>query len=262
VTLWAAVLGSGLVAALGYRVRWLTGAAAAGATAVGTCVLWGGGLRGMALLGWFFASSGALTTWNDRRRAVPASRRTIRQVLANGWTAALGGLLVPGTPGLGWAVLAGGLAAAQADTWATEIGGLARRPPVLITTGRRVPPGTSGGITPLGTAAGIGGAVLLATLAWSVGLSAALARAAALGGTAGMLIDSLLGASVQAAYRCPRCEVHGETPADGCGVAASLVHGWRWMTNDGVNLMATGLGAATAVALTAAGGLGIAARGP
>jgi uncharacterized protein (TIGR00297 family) len=254
VTLWVAVLGSTLVALLGYRIGWLTGAAAAGATVVGTCVLSGGGLPGMALLGLFFTSGGALTAWTDRRRGAQVTRRTVRQVLANGWTAALGGLLAPIAPGLGWAVLAGGLATAQADTWATEIGGLARRPPVLITTGRSVPPGTSGGVTLLGTAAGTGGAALLAVLAWRVGLPLALGGAATAAGTAGMLIDSLLGASIQAVYRCPRCGALGERAADGCGVRAALVRGRRWMTNDVVNLTATGIGAAIAVALAVVGG--------
>src|SRR5438093_5230732 len=46
---------------------------------------------------------------------------------------------------------AGALAAAAADTWATEIGAFSPFAPRLITSGRQVPRGTSGGITVLGS---------------------------------------------------------------------------------------------------------------
>jgi len=49
------------VAVVGWRARWLTGAGAAVATAVGTGVLSGGGLIGFILLGTFFVSGSALS---------------------------------------------------------------------------------------------------------------------------------------------------------------------------------------------------------
>jgi uncharacterized protein (TIGR00297 family) len=252
VTPWLAFLTSALVALGGHALGWLTRGAAAAATVVGTCALAGTGPAGMGLLGMFFVSGSALTARSSARGGTASARRTARQVWANGWTAALGGLLTPLAPALGWATITGGLAAAQADTWATEIGRLARRPPVLITTGRPVPVGTSGAVSALGTMAGVAGGVLLAALGWALGVPGSAAAAAAASGLAGMLVDSLLGATLQGVYRCPRCAVETEAPTHGCGAAATLVRGRRWMTNDAVNLAATGIGAALTVALAAA----------
>jgi uncharacterized membrane protein len=105
----------------------------------------------------------------------------------------------------------------------------------------------------LGTVAGAAGAALLAAIGWRLGLRLAVAGAAAAGGTAGMLVDSLLGATLQAAYRCPRCNAEMETPVHECDTPVALVRGRRWVTNDVVNLTATGIGAAVTLGLSAAG---------
>ncbi|MGH7645707.1 MAG: DUF92 domain-containing protein, partial [Gemmatimonadales bacterium] len=129
---------------------------------------------------------------------------------------------------------------------ATEIGAFARRPPRLITTGAPVPAGTSGGITPLGTAGGVAGACALA--AASAGLAphgAATAMVVAAAGVAGMLVDSLLGATVQGVFECPACAARSETRAAGCHGPLRLSRGWPWLDNDAVNLGATLAGAAT-----------------
>jgi len=238
------------VLAAGARVSgWFTGAGAAAGGLIAAIVLHGAGWGGLALLGLFVISGSILTRAAGARSTAGATPRRAAQVLANGWTAALGAALVPLAPATGWAVLAGGLAAAQADTWATEIGIRAPRPPVLLTTGAPVPPGTSGGVTPTGTAAGLLGAAALGGAAGVVARDLGLALAATAAGVVGMLVDSVLGATVQAAYRCAVCDAAVEG-ARHCGVAARRLSGRPWITNDLVNALATGAGGALAAALS------------
>jgi uncharacterized membrane protein len=179
------------------------------------------------------------------------------QVLANGGVAAAC-LAIAGARGT--AGFLGALATAGADTWATELGLLARRAPRLITTLQPVPPGTSGGVTPEGTLASLGGALTVG-LAWEIvdrlrslhdgGAKRPSTRIpavflTAVVGTIGCLVDSLLGASVQATYWCPACQEPTETPVHRrCGRRTVLMRGWWWMTNDAVNALATTTGALT-----------------
>jgi uncharacterized protein (TIGR00297 family) len=184
-------------------VRWLTRLGVAAALGVGLATGYGLGWRGLLLLFAFFISSSLLSKRTTRNH---------RQVFANGGIAALAALAG------NWAGFAGALAAATADTWASEIGRHSRTPPRLITNGQPVPAGTDGGITLLGTAGGIAGAVVVAGLSSFLGQRNTLAIAVA--GIAGMVLDSVLGATVQ-------------------GKA-------RWMDNEAVNLAATLTGAACA----------------
>jgi uncharacterized protein (TIGR00297 family) len=244
----ASILGGGLaavVSGLAYWRRALTLDGAVAAAAVGWIVFARGGLAGAAALLAFFASSTLLSRVGQARKQrsplaqAKGAQRDAWQVLANGGVATL-------CFGLGQRSAAiGALAAAGADTWATELGLLARQPPRLITTLRSVDPGTSGGVTPEGLLASLGGALTVglgATL-FGVGGRRAL-QGAVLAGVGGALVDSLLGATIQAVYRCPSCDISTEAPVHPrCGASTVHQHGLEWMTNDVVNLLATLAGA-------------------
>jgi uncharacterized membrane protein len=166
-------------------------------------------------------------------------RRDARQVLANGGVAAAAALLgFRDLPFALWLVTAA-LAASAADTWATALGARSAVPPRLILTGRRVPPGTSGGVTLLGSAGGAAGGLLVAAVgALAAGL-ASLLPAAGLVGFGGMVLDSALGAAAQGRFRCPRCAEPSEWRRHRCGTATIHEGGLPWLDNDGVNLAAS-----------------------
>ena len=90
------------------------------------------------------------------------------------------------------------LAEATADTVSSEFGQAFGGPPILLTTLRRVPSGTDGAITLLGTFAGTLTAFLVAAVgAWALHLTHRNALIAFLAGTAGLFFDSLLGATIE-----------------------------------------------------------------
>jgi uncharacterized protein (TIGR00297 family) len=90
------------------------------------------------------------------------------------------------------------MAEAAADTTSSEIGQAGCEPVRLITNFEEVPAGTDGGVTIAGILAGVAAAVLMSSVFALVGLIPAKAVAVAtLAGVLGMLIDSVLGASLE-----------------------------------------------------------------
>jgi uncharacterized protein (TIGR00297 family) len=250
----AAAVAFGLAA---YAVRFLdrSGALAASGLAFSVVVLgaeWA--VPGVA----FFVLSSLLSKAGRRRKAAAearnekGSRRDAGQVLANGgvaWALLVAYVFVP-SDALYWGYV-GAFAAAAADTWGTEIGTLVGGPTRLVWSGRRVPPGTSGGVSAAGTLGAFAGAAVVFIAAWpfaGVSLGGFGPGATALlvigGGFAASLVDSLIGATAQALYRD---DGGGLTERAGVGGRTfALVRGRPWITNDRVNLACTLTGGALA----------------
>ncbi|MBV9601539.1 MAG: DUF92 domain-containing protein [Chloroflexi bacterium] len=233
---------------MAYWRRALTLDGAIAAAGVGGVTFTCGGLPAAGALLAFFGTSSALSRVGERRkRGLPlaqakGSRRDAWQVLANGGVATL--CAVAGQP----QGLVGALAAAGADTWATELGLLSRSPPRLVTSLRRVPAGTSGGVTPLGLLASVGGAVAVGAGYAALGGEASALRRSLVGGLSGALVDSLLGATLQAEYWCAGCQSATEDSRHPrCGSRTRLRRGYRWLSNDAVNALATLVGAGIAL---------------
>jgi uncharacterized protein (TIGR00297 family) len=239
---------------LARRVGSLSASGAVAATLVGALSAAAGWAWAALLVAWFVASS-ALTRVGAQRKAMrtqatlPTSApRTASQVWANGGVyavAALGASLSD-APWLATAAL-GALAAAAADTWATEVGLLGGATPRSIISGARLEAGLSGGITWMGSIGGATGALAVGLAATALpGPMPAPMLAVVAAGVLGGIADSLLGATVQAKRHCARCDRWTERATHDCGVATDQRRGWRWMTNDTVNLLATLIGAAAA----------------
>jgi uncharacterized protein (TIGR00297 family) len=244
-----------IIAYAAYRARSLSRSGAWGALLTGTLIFGLGGWQWALLLLGFFISASALTRLFAKKKAGLNEKfdkggvRDIGQVLANGGVASVFATLHFFFPSASWTWLgfAASMAAVNADTWATELGVLNPSIPLLITTWKPVERGTSGGISVYGTLAAAGGAAFIALLAALCTPSLHLASLSTsyillfvfitLSGLIGALFDSLLGATVQAIYRCPQCNKETEKyPLHTCGTHTVQIRGWKWLNNDLVNV--------------------------
>jgi uncharacterized protein (TIGR00297 family) len=275
---------SGAIGFAAYRRQSLTGSGVIGAIVVGTATFgFGGWVWGMLLVT-FFVSSSLLSHYKEATKTDLAAKfakghqRDLGQVLANGGVGTLIALLSlffsqPATLAALLVAFVGAMAAVTADTWATELGVLSKRPPRLVTTWQRVEVGTSGGVSALGTLAALAGAfaIGLAAAAWTafdgllgrsrstslgttgmhahadVGRALWLVPVAVLSGLAGSTFDSLLGATVQVIYFSAARHKETEKRVDPDGTHNIHRRGWRWLGNDQVNFASSVVGALAAL---------------
>ena len=256
-------IGVGVVLAAGialgaYAARSLSRSGAIAAVVVGTAAVTAG-WDWAALLVIYFATSTALSRWRAATKGARTAAivdkggaRDATQVLANGGAfaafALLSGVGDRAASLVAAAAALGALAASTADTWATEVGVAARGEPRSLRTLRRVPPGTSGGVSIQGSMAMLVGALFIAFVARALGLSPAIA-AVAVAGVAGATADTALGATLQQRRWCATCEHPTERLVHDCGAATAHAGGLRWLDNDAVNFAATFVGAAVAALL-------------
>jgi uncharacterized protein (TIGR00297 family) len=233
---------------------------ASAAVLIGLVVFGLGGLGWAVLLMVFFISSSLLSRLFKKRKSGLSNKyskgntRDWGQVAANGGLGA--GLVIIHTlfpeNTLVWLAFAGAMAAVNADTWATELGVLSRHTPRLVTTWRPVEKGTSGGVSAVGFLASAAGAGL-------VGIAAIIFTDAApltvflivlVGGFSGSLVDSVIGATLQAIYYCPECLKETERhPLHACGTQTAPLRGIPVVNNDVVNFTCSLAGAAVSAGL-------------
>ena len=232
-----------------YKARQLTASGSIVAFFVGFGATYFLGFGGLTTLLLFFLSAGVLSKFSKVHSKFDAegiqkkgSRRDGMQVFANGGMALVASVLYGLSPSLVALVMFGSsVAEAASDTFAGEIGILSKTKPISIITGRKMRPGLSGAVSALGSITGLLGSLFVA-IYWMSNFfpieakSFAYASVVAISGFFGCLMDSVLGATVQAHYYDQKRDCLTEHPTSG-GEKLPLERGIRWIDNDLVNLM-------------------------
>jgi uncharacterized protein (TIGR00297 family) len=242
----------------GWKTHHLSGSGAAAAVITGAAIALAFGWKGLLVLGVFFGTSSFWSKYKSsykteaEKKLAKTSKRDWQQVIANGGSAVLFSLIYIWTKDIRYlAGMCASLSAANADTWASEIGTLSKGAPISIRTWRSVERGTSGAVSLLGTAAGFLGAVTIGLVSAWLFQEAGWKTAAMVAGTGflGSLIDTLLGAFIQVEYKCPTCGLKTEASIH-CGGKCKKVKGIQLVNNEMVNFLASFFaGAATVILL-------------
>ena len=239
---------NGAIALWAYRKQKLTLSGALAAFSLGVLTIVWGHWTFFPLMLMFFLSSvlirRVVTLWHQPKGTVVKAHeaRTHVQVFSNGGVLAFLSVLYALHPHDAYIYAAGiSMAAATADTWASELGVLSPVEPKSLW--RKIPlaQGLSGGVTPLGLWASLAGSAFvssfsIAFFALRDGLSATglILSLLMIGvGFMGSIVDSLIGEFLQAKYRNLRHEILEVASS----ASDQLVSGWRWMDNNLVNFV-------------------------
>lgn len=237
----AAVLVIGLIA---YWKRQLNLSGVVAAVVMGAAATVMGGFTSLSLYLFFLISAAVIGKLSKRIRGLDrihkkGGRRDAVQVLANGG-AALAAMMIHAfdSSPVYLAVFTACLAEACSDTWASEIGVLSKSEPVSILTFTKVPKGLSGGVSLLGTCSAMLSSILYGIFAFSCydGINLSLVMVVIFSSFAGVMTDSVLGATLQAHFYDEKEDIITEHSRDREGNALKLVRGLRFMDNDMVNL--------------------------
>jgi uncharacterized protein (TIGR00297 family) len=203
----AAVALNAVVAWAGYRARTVSVSGAVTGALIGVTIYAALGWPGWGLLMVTFIAASMASRMGLQRKTLlgiaeeRGGRRGPANALANTGVATIAAALAVTTAHPERAVwaFAAALAAGGSDTIASEIGKAWGRTTWLVTSLKRVPPGTPGAMSMEGTAAGIVGALLLAAIAVALGLVPYVALAPiVIAATAGALVESAMGATLEA----------------------------------------------------------------
>jgi uncharacterized protein (TIGR00297 family) len=231
----AVVAANVAVAVAGYAARTVSIAGAVTGAIIGTIIFVSLGWRGWTLLlVTFIAASIASRLGLARKQRLGidedrGGRRGPGNAVANTGAAAIAALLagLDVHPEAARLAFVAALVTAGSDTIASEIGKAFGRRTFSITSFSRVPAGTSGAMSLEGTAAGVLGALGLAAGGAALGLvPAAVLPVLVIGATAGALVESWLGATLEGPGILNNDVLNFINSAAGIAVALGL---WRWL---------------------------------
>jgi uncharacterized protein (TIGR00297 family) len=243
------ILMAAVASVISWKVGFLDASGAVTAFLLGMLIFGLGGWQWTCPILIFFVLSSLLSKMGKHKKAQltetfeKGDRRDWAQVLANG---GVGGILILVSVLLAdeiwYLVYLAFLAAATADSWGTEIGTYFRGQPRLITTFKKVQPGTSGGVSIIGSVGGFIGAFLIGLCGWyflqtAVSFSTIVPLITA-AGILGSLFDSFIGALFQAQYLCSICGNVTERVLHCNETPTTLLRGKVFLNNDSVNFIA------------------------
>jgi uncharacterized protein (TIGR00297 family) len=246
-----------LVAGLAYLKRSLTMNGFLTATFLGTIIYSFGGVLVWSVLIAFFISSSLLTKLHEKKDQSTSKGRNYVQVLSNGLVASIFSILYYFL-NLEILLLAAvvSISTSNADTWASEIGILSKGKTYHIVNWKIVPKGVSGAVSGLGTVASLIGALFIGLVfsmiygfikGFNLEILMYYGFIVTIGGFLGCMIDSYLGALLQAKYRgldSGKLTEKNWLPNEKVVLASGLAI----MTNDAVNLL-SGLASAVLTVL-------------
>lgn len=231
------LLANVVVAVLGWTARTVTVPGAITGAVIGTIVVAGLGWSGwMLLLATFGLAAATTRTGHARKQRAGIAesrggRRGPGNAIANTGIAAWAGVMAMGLsdPAVAYLVAAAALATAGSDTVASEIGKAYGRTTWLVTSFRRVAPGTTGAVSTEGTLAGVAAAGVLAAVAcglglipaWTIGLVTASATVAS-------LIEGALGATLEARGILNNDALNFVNAAIGAALTVAAWCWWPW----------------------------------
>ncbi|MBN2092020.1 DUF92 domain-containing protein [candidate division KSB1 bacterium] len=237
-----------IVALISFRLRFLSLNGSVATFLLGTVVFGIGGWAFSLPILAFFILSSLLSKLGGRKKKKldqtfeKSSQRDMWQVAANGG--------LPFVLVLIWNfyridfifyLYLAALSAVTADTWGTEIGFFSKKRPRFILSFKEVPAGTSGGITLLGTLGGAIGALIIALVGWLShfsGFTFQVFLMIIMSGILASVVDSILGATIQAQFKCPNCQKITEKIVHCYNIPTVMISGIRWVRNDLVNFLA------------------------
>ena len=235
-----------IVSYLSFKVKFLTNGGSIAAFILAVLIFGFGGFKwSIPILTFFILSSlfSKIKKEQKLQREIYFQKTGARdslQVMANG---GLGGVLVilnylyPSE--LYYYIYLSSLAAVCADTWATEAGTIWKTVTYNAVTFKPVEQGVSGGISFLGLLGSFFGSFVIALsgFVWIEILPMMYFTAVTVAGLLGSYIDSLIGASLQAQYKCSVCARFVESK-NHCSIHTDQVKGLKWVSNDIVNFIA------------------------
>lgn len=174
-----------------------------------------------------FVIIGAIFTaykWKKKVKEKTAEKeegRNISNVMGNGVPPLIFALGYAVLPEQNLALLCGyiaSVAALAADSASSEIGVLSKSKPIMITTLKRIEKGTDGGISVLGTFAGLVTTIIIAAVALIIGIANLYVfLAVIIAGNFGNFVDSFVGATLE------RRKIFGKQETNFvCGISGGL----------------------------------------